>query len=354
MGLDQTSLLVGFLVTVNLQVIVMAIILFFKKRESLMYFSLIGLILSHNYFRPFIKFYFEPNFLSAFLGYSPTAFFYAPLLYLFLLSHIYKLSRRVRFLHLIAPFIVYVAGAFCYATNCISVDLLQLILNVLVSIFPILYLPLLVSSVKKMLVNNSVRVVSKVRWFIFLFDIYLVLFALLLLLGYRVFGLISSNTEAFVIEYIFTPIYVLLCVYYVIYALTEMQIVQRLLPPKVSNQKGVVDLSHIKRRLGSAFETEKFHKNPDLSLADLAQYVGVSKSQLSDVLNNNLNTTFYDLVNKKRVEEFKKLVNIPEYDKYDLLGIAYESGFKSKATFNRAFKKIEHITPADYKKSLIH
>src|SRR6202012_183586 len=38
------------------------------------------------------------------------------------------------------------------------------------------------------------------------------------------------------------------------------------------------------------------------------------------------------------------------YDKLTLLGIAYESGFNSKSTFNRIFREVTGKSPAEYKK----
>jgi AraC-like DNA-binding protein len=39
-----------------------------------------------------------------------------------------------------------------------------------------------------------------------------------------------------------------------------------------------------------------------------------------------------------------------EHSLQTLLGLAFESGFNSKSTFNRAFKKLTNLSPNDYVK----
>ena len=57
---------------------------------------------------------------------------------------------------------------------------------------------------------------------------------------------------------------------------------------------------------------------------------------------------FNDFVNKYRVEEVKKAFDNGDHKKSTLLGIAFDCGFNSKATFNRAFKKNTGLSPKDY------
>ncbi|WP_316810450.1 AraC family transcriptional regulator [Pedobacter heparinus] len=93
-------------------------------------------------------------------------------------------------------------------------------------------------------------------------------------------------------------------------------------------------------------ENEPF-TNPDLTLEMLAKEIQLPVSRLSSIINRGLNKNFYDLINEKRVEKSKKLLrqmaqeNTIEY-------IAYESGFNSRASFYRAFKKNTGITPTQF------
>ena len=63
-----------------------------------------------------------------------------------------------------------------------------------------------------------------------------------------------------------------------------------------------------------------------------------------------LKTTFYNFINKYRVEEAKKLLASTKMDEFNILGIAFASGFNSKTTFNTTFKKIVGISPSQYSK----
>jgi AraC-like DNA-binding protein len=78
----------------------------------------------------------------------------------------------------------------------------------------------------------------------------------------------------------------------------------------------------------------------------------ISNHNLSEVINSRLNLSYYDFINSHRVEEFKNRIADPENEKYNMLSIAFDSGFKSKGTFNSIFKKLTGMTPSEYKSSV--
>ncbi|PQA92033.1 hypothetical protein B0A69_16575 [Chryseobacterium shigense] len=112
------------------------------------------------------------------------------------------------------------------------------------------------------------------------------------------------------------------------------------------------NVSHdISMKLLELMITDQPYLDEDLSLLKLSQQLEVSTHQLSQVINQNLNTNFYQLVNSYRVEEVKKKLKDPQFSKFSILGIAFESGFNSKSTFNKIFKEETGMTPSEYKKS---
>ena len=99
-------------------------------------------------------------------------------------------------------------------------------------------------------------------------------------------------------------------------------------------------------------DQQKAYLKNDLNLEDLAQQLDVKKHKLSQVINERSGTNFFYFVNRYRVEEFKELLDQDRNQRFSLLGIAMESGFNSKSSFNEVFKKIEGITPSEYKKNI--
>jgi len=102
--------------------------------------------------------------------------------------------------------------------------------------------------------------------------------------------------------------------------------------------------------LKAYMKKEKAYLNSELRIQDVAMELNMSLHTLSHVLNTCLNQNFYDFVNQYRLEDAKTMLMDKQFDNYSILGIAYECGFNSKASFNRIFKKHTGITPSSYKK----
>jgi len=91
--------------------------------------------------------------------------------------------------------------------------------------------------------------------------------------------------------------------------------------------------------------------SPTLSLKELAELNSISQNTLSALINQQTNGSFNDFVNAYRVDSVKRKMRSSTYSNYSLLGIALESGFQSKTSFYRTFKKHTGTTPSEFKKA---
>ncbi len=103
------------------------------------------------------------------------------------------------------------------------------------------------------------------------------------------------------------------------------------------------------QRLVHLMVEEAYYKEPNLSLADVAKTLQVSQRKLSQLINTNTDQNFNQFVNYYRVEEAKKLLKDNAYNNLSMLGIAYDAGFNSKASFFSVFKKFTSVTPNTFK-----
>jgi AraC-like DNA-binding protein len=111
-------------------------------------------------------------------------------------------------------------------------------------------------------------------------------------------------------------------------------------------EQAKVYMGHLQNHMSQ----ERAHLNNELRLQDLSESLDIPVHHLSQVLNHNLDTTFFDYINKLRVASAKVLIK--ERDNATLLEIAFESGFNNKTSFVNAFKKHEGLTPSNYKRQL--
>ena len=108
------------------------------------------------------------------------------------------------------------------------------------------------------------------------------------------------------------------------------------------------ELLKIKTQLENIMVLQEPYLDSELNLIKLAEMLSVSTHHLSYVINTGFNKNFFQYVNEFRVEYAKILLK--KDSKLSILGIAYESGFNSKTSFNTTFKKVTGLTPSEFKK----
>jgi AraC-like DNA-binding protein len=86
---------------------------------------------------------------------------------------------------------------------------------------------------------------------------------------------------------------------------------------------------------------------PELTLTELAKRLRIAPTLLSRVINAGCGQNFNDFVNAYRVREAQRLLADPRFAHYSLVGVALESGFNSRSTFNRVFKKLTGQAPSE-------
>lgn len=117
---------------------------------------------------------------------------------------------------------------------------------------------------------------------------------------------------------------------------------------KVPSPEILENAKWLKRQL----EANLFYRNSELSLRSLAEELEIHPHELSRIINLGTGKNFNDLINDYRVNDVIFKMKDPAFDHITLLGIAFDSGFNSKTTFNRTFKNMTGKTPADYKSAL--
>ena len=107
-------------------------------------------------------------------------------------------------------------------------------------------------------------------------------------------------------------------------------------------------LTH-KQNLDQIMQSREEYLRPDLTLPKLAQAVGCSVNNLSQVINSGFGTSFFDYLNRYRIEHARKLLKNSDGQSSAILHTAFTVGFNSNSAFYSAFKKHVGMTPAHYR-----
>jgi AraC-like DNA-binding protein len=177
---------------------------------------------------------------------------------------------------------------------------------IVITIFDILWLGYLIPYI---LPQYTDRLLSSVDWY----PIYLPMVAIIYWLGYR--GFLIGRKES-----------------------TQRKALT--LPEEQTAQ--------LMQRLQQAMEHDKLYRDAELNLTKLATHLAISAKIISGVLNQKLGKSFNEYINEYRVNEIKDRLVKGESKKYTLTALAFECGFNSQPTFQRAFKSVVGLTPSEF------
>ena len=110
------------------------------------------------------------------------------------------------------------------------------------------------------------------------------------------------------------------------------------------------EIQYYLQQLDQLVHKEKVYTDSLLSLRQVAEMIDLHPNRLSWLLNEQLHKNFNEYINAFRLETFKTKALDPKNKHITILGLAYESGFNSKTSFNSYFKKMEGITPTAWVK----
>ena len=134
----------------------------------------------------------------------------------------------------------------------------------------------------------------------------------------------------------------------VFYSLLKSQVVAPpLAAPEASIQRPNLSDQNAAKALQVLLQEQSLYLNPELTVEDLARAARIPERQVSHLINTCLGKNFFEFVNEARVEMAKRL--LVEGD-WSIQRVLEESGFNSKATFNRIFKRYVTQTPSDYRR----
>ena len=129
----------------------------------------------------------------------------------------------------------------------------------------------------------------------------------------------------------------------------EIAYIELVEPPPVSTEPDAA-LQIWKDKISHAVIDNQAFQNPELSLTELAQQLQTNPSLLSKMINRGFAMNFNDFINYYRVQAVIAELHLGRHKAQTLMSIAYDCGFNSKATFNRAFKKATGHNPQEWLK----
>ncbi|WP_024768303.1 helix-turn-helix domain-containing protein [Aquimarina macrocephali] len=103
------------------------------------------------------------------------------------------------------------------------------------------------------------------------------------------------------------------------------------------------------QKLENLLQKDCIYRDPNLSQEMIAKLLNISSGYLSQIVNDITKKNFTVYINSYRVKEVKRMILNTEFDKYSLLTIGLEAGFKSKTTFYTSFKKETKLTPSQFR-----
>ena len=117
----------------------------------------------------------------------------------------------------------------------------------------------------------------------------------------------------------------------------------------LSNSRSDLDLADNIRIFEQWMATEKPYLNPDFQLADIRVVMPKNRTTISQFINSTYGCSFFQLVNRYRIEEAQRLM--AAHPDMKMTDVASACGFSSSAVFSRTFTRQTGVSPREWNTS---
>lgn len=204
----------------------------------------------------------------------------------------------------------------------------------------------LVKSYKLLKESNVLFATNKVRQILFLFFMLWVVwvpYTIIDIVNYD-FNFPPSEFYAFYILFsVFTYGLALLGI-----KIDEKTIKEVILLENISEKPITAEMEVLSKKIIEIMKKEKLFLDSELTLSSFSKKVQIHPNKVSAIINKVIGSSFRDFVNYYRVVEFKERAKLYDFKTKTILSLAFDSGFNSKASFNRAFQKFSKTSPIHY------
>lgn len=308
---------------------------------------------------------------------EPFNFIIAPLLYLFVISQFTKIKKSTYWLHF-TPFGLWLGYCCCYFIQSdvfkynSNIDVMQLnipevgveqivsddplgirnYVNLLTGISFIIYNVLIIrllivktKSLGQTLWNTTNKVLIPLRNSLYHFLVIIIIFI--------VVKLTFKNDVGDYFIFLYLSFMIFMTVIQIMNRSTYFNTVSTFLEGPVLKYKKSTLINEDKEIILEAIKhqmlQEQYFLSSMASLSGLAKSINESSHHVSQVINEKLNQSFFEMLATYRIEEAKKILKTELGKKLTIEEVAERVGYNSKSAFNTAFKKITSQTPSKFR-----
>lgn len=345
----------GVVTCIAVQLLTISIFNFASSRRSEKLLGIICLLVAIGYFEYIAWDFISSNKILVFIFGGKKDILYPPILFLYIKAlHAQRIPYKQ---HLLLPF-CYIIFFYIYQfyfnefyrNNHGYFQTANIIFSVLYFSF---YFYLGALELKRQLHKKiSAKALKKYKLFFYAFNSYKIangVFTLLPLLLYRFFPETTMAVFPKLLLGIGNLSVVPACLL-LFFVISETQFIRRFfLKNNIKTHRQLyTDLEVIEKKVEQLISGKRIYTNPDLDLPLMAQQLELSPKVLSEYFREAKGISFNKYINDYRLKEFKRLVQHNDKSRYSIDGLAQLSGFNSRATFYRLFKKHQGMTPNQY------
>lgn len=119
-------------------------------------------------------------------------------------------------------------------------------------------------------------------------------------------------------------------------------------PEPTTEHKPIDESGKKLHTIDRAIARDQLHLDAHINLERFSTHCGLKPREVSALINTHHHKNFFEFINYHRVEEVKR--RLSENSRETILEIALQSGFNSQSAFQRFFKRLEGITPSQYRR----